>query len=476
MSRPKGRDTIGSMCRPDRHAPCYLAFALPLVMASACAVDVDEGGDHDHAHPVDLVDGHNAAHTLQGLARAGRWQPSAEVMAIGDLQAVAYNAAPSWNDGSNCSTGATEGALTLRDHLLGYFPQIASVGIYNCRAIAGTNSMSLHGVGRALDIMIPTVGGDADNDLGDPIAAWLILNAAAIGMQTIIWDHSIWRVTYDPRIHEYTGENPHVDHLHVEINVDAANERPPWFEAPFGPEACAALPAGESIIDNGDDCLRVYGPAQFWRDESAGYGGDLLWTNAFANDTPSNWAEWSLPFEAPGQYEVAVHVEPTFGVYQATRYQVAAGGVTHDVVVDQAAASGWTTLGTFAFTGAPGEGVKVFDNAAGAVPSDQHIVVDALRVRPPSAVPPPEEPPPEEPPQQAPEPEAPPADKGGDDAETPPVDDDDAGDGGAPSDDASSYHFQPSVSAQACSSASPVSAPMATLVVALVALARRRRR
>lgn len=179
-------------------APGLLA-ALAASAVTGCAVPLDEDGDHDHEHPVDVVDGQNAGRTLQGLARAGRWQPAADVLAAGDGQQVTYNSAPSWDGGANCSGGATDGALTLRDHLLGYFPQIASIGIYNCRVIAGTNSMSLHGVGRALDVMIPTVGGDADNDLGDPIAAWLIENAAAIGMQTIIWDHSIWRVTYDPR-------------------------------------------------------------------------------------------------------------------------------------------------------------------------------------------------------------------------------------------------------------------------------------
>ncbi|MCC7072842.1 MAG: hypothetical protein IT383_16055 [Deltaproteobacteria bacterium] len=451
----------------------FLVAAVAHLALVGCAVDADDPGDDDHEHPLDLVDGRNAAHTLQGLAHAGRWQPSPEILAIGALQAVAYNPAPSWDDGANCSAGATDGAVTLRDHLLGYFPQIASVGIFNCRVIAGTNSMSLHGVGRALDIMIPTAGGDADNDLGDPIAAWLILNAAAIGMQTIIWDHSIWRVTYDPRIHEYTGSNPHVDHLHVEINVDAGNEDPPWFDAPFGPEACAALPAGESIIDNGDDCLRVYGPGQYWRDESAGYGGDLLWTNAFENDTPSNWAEWSLPLEVPGEYELAAHIDPSFGVYQAARYVVAAGGQTHDVVVDQGAASGWVTLGTFRFTGAAGEGVKVFDNAAGPVPSDQHIVVDALRVRPPTATPPAEEPPVDEPEPDQPSPEDPseqPPEKGTDEDAQAPVDDDDAG-----GDAAGSYHFEPSVAAQACSSASPASAPTVALLLALIVLGRRRR-
>ncbi|MBI1946091.1 MAG: hypothetical protein HYS27_10365 [Deltaproteobacteria bacterium] len=461
-----------------------LVTVLALPAISGCTAELDEGGDHDHEHPVDMVAGRNAGHTQQGLARAGRWQPSADVLAAGDAQQVGYNPAPSWDDGANCSGGATDGALTLRDHLLGYFPQIASVGIYNCRVIAGTNSMSLHGVGRALDIMIPTVGGDADNDLGDPIAAWLIENAAAIGMQTIIWDHSIWRVTYDPRIHEYTGSNPHVDHLHVEINVAAGNENQPWFDAPFGPAACAALTGGESVIDNGDDCLRVYGPGQYWRDESVGYGGDLLWTNAFEAGAPSNWAEWSLPFEAPGTYEVAAYVEPSFGVHRQARYQVRAGGQDHVVTIDQGAASGWAVLGTYDFTGAAGEGVKVFDNTSGPVASEQHIVVDALRVRPPSAPPPPEEPPPEEPPPEEPPPEEPPPGEPPTEeppTEEPPTEEPPPGQGpvdeGPVDDDdpgtiTPQTRLEPSVNGAGCSAAPPG----ASFAVLLAAIARRRRK
>lgn len=463
-----------------RASPLLAALTALLPLGGACAPEAPEGDDHDHEPLVDVVAGQNAGNTVQGLARAGRWQPPADVLAIGDEQVVTFNNAPAWDDGTNCSGGATDGAVTLRDHLLGYFPQIASIGIYNCRVIAGTNSMSLHGVGRALDVMIPTVGGDADNDLGDPIAHWLMENAQAIGMQTIIWDHSIWRVTYDPRIHEYSGSNPHVDHLHVEINIAAGNEVPPWFDAPYGPQPCAPLPAGESILDNGDDCLRLYGPGQYWRDESAGYGGDLMWTNAFQNDTPSNWAEWSLPLEEPGRYEVAVHIDPTFGVHAATRYEIEAGGQTHVVTIDQGAASGWTVLGTFDFTGALGERVAVFDNTAGAVGDGQHIVVDALRLRPPppppmeeppSEEPPSEEPPSEEPPSEEPPAGEPPAGGPGPGSDPPddegPVDSEDPGTAGEP------LRLRPASADGGCAAAAPA---MPSLLVLLVGVARARRR
>lgn len=465
----------------ERRSTAALPYSLLLALVGAplvgCAEEDLGGDDHDHEHPLDAVPGQNAGRTLQGLAHSGRWQPPADVLALGDQQAVAFNNAPAWDNGANCSGGATDGALTLRDHLLGYFEQIASIGIYNCRVIAGTNSMSLHGVGRALDVMIPTVGGDADNDLGDPIAHWLMANAQAIGVQTIIWDHSIWRVSNDPRIHEYTGSNPHVDHLHVEINLSAAAENPPWYDAPFGPEVCAALPPGENILDNGDDCLRLYGPGQYWRDESAGYGGDLMWTNAFENDTPSNWAEWALPFEAPGRYELAVHIDATFGVHAATRYEVKAGSEVHTVTVNQGAASGWTTLGVFSFTGAAGERVAVFDNTAGPVADGQHIVVDALRVRPPPPEPPaggePPAEPPSEPPTEEPPTEEPPAEEPGAGEEPPvdpgPVDSDDAGLEEEP------IRLRPATVDGGCAATAPASPSLFAFVLVLLRWVPRRR-
>lgn len=370
--------------RPMRVALLSLSLVVSLVSLVACAPPEDD----DHVHPDDMVDGHNANHVMQGLSQPGRWQIPADVMAVGDEQNVEFNNAPPYDGGENCSGGATAGALTFRDHLIGFFPQVETVGIYNCRVIAGTNSMSLHGVGRALDVMMPPIDGAADNDLGDPIAHWLIENAEAIGIQTIIWDRTIWRVSNNPREHEYTGDNPHVDHLHVELNILAGNEGTSWFDAPFGPAGCDPLGVVTEegvVLDDGDQCFQLFGPAQFWRHEAVGEGGDLAWTNAFENETQSNWARWSLPLENAGTFEVQVFIEPTFGVFEHALYEVTASGETHQVFVDQGAADGWTTLGTFPFTGDGSESVVVMDNFAGPVGDEQHVVADALRVRVPAA-------------------------------------------------------------------------------------------
>lgn len=368
-----------------------LVVAFVLFVSSACG----ELHDDDHVHPDDVIDGHNAAQLMQGQAQSGRWTIPAEVMAIGDQQDVAFNNAPAYDGGANCTGGATQGALALRDQLIGFFPQIASVGIYNCRVIAGSNSMSLHGVGRALDIMMPTVGGDADNDLGDPIAHYLIENAELIGIQTIIWDHTIWRVSNSPRQHEYTGSNPHVDHLHVEINLESAALGTPFFDNPTGPVACEGLSpvtADGVVVDNGDSCFQLFGPAQFWRQEATGGQGGLAWTNAFENDTASNWARWSLPLEAPGTFEVQVFIDPSYAVFANTHYEITAAGTAHPVDIDQGNADGWTSLGTFVFNADGTENVIVVDNFAGAVGAEQHVVADALKVRLPPVVPDPVDP------------------------------------------------------------------------------------
>lgn len=349
-----------------------------------------EGADHEHETYDDFVVGLGGAQQEQGLAVPGRWQLPADLVPISQAQDVAYHGAPPYNGGANCAGGSTAGARTLRDHLLGYFPQISGIGIYNCRVIAGTNSMSLHGVGRALDIMIPMSNGSADNDAGDPIAHYLIEHAEEMGIQMIIWDQSIWRSNRNPRQYALASGNPHIDHLHVELNQEGAAQQTPWFDAPAGPAPCGTMPASGGVIDNGHACLSLYGPAQYWRAVSAsGHAGALAWTNAYANNRASNWAKWSLPLSAAGRYRVEVFIDDTYGLFERTRYEVRAGSATYPVILNQAAASGWALLGEFDFVASGAEHVTVYDNAPAPVGQNLHIAVDALRISPVSGGAPP---------------------------------------------------------------------------------------
>src|SRR6185369_9310993 len=95
---------------------------------------------------------------------------------------------------------------------------------------ANTSQMSVHGSGRALDIMIPTDHGDADNGVGDAIANWLITNSHTIGVQYLIWDHTQWSASRSTgRVRAYTGPIPHIDHIHAEITIEASHMETAWF-------------------------------------------------------------------------------------------------------------------------------------------------------------------------------------------------------------------------------------------------------
>ncbi|TPN84646.1 DUF4214 domain-containing protein [Aquimarina algicola] len=178
----------------------------------------------------------------------GRWNPPAHIRAIGDNQSISFT-----QDSGACSGGLLNGTNILRRALRDRFPQIFLAGGYCCRAIGGNGCLSgrptpagtpsQHSYGRAVDLHIRTVGGQADNGAGDPVAHWLIENASAIGIQFIIWDRSTWRADRPrgSKVRNYGGPNPHVDHLHIELSRAGSRGQTPWFtgggdtNSPVGP-------------------------------------------------------------------------------------------------------------------------------------------------------------------------------------------------------------------------------------------------
>lgn len=324
------------------------------------------------------------------LAVDGRWAIPSDTLALGDAQTVPYTGAGAWTGPDACSGGMEPGTQHLREYLLAYVPQTYEVGGYSCRPIVGdASAMSVHGTGRALDIMLPTTSeGLADNDLGDPIGRWLIAHAAELGIQMIIWDRTTWTAERDPGTKDrpYGGQHPHHDHLHVELSLAAAAEELPWYGADWlAPELpdCAALPATGGVIDDTSACFMMFGPTRSWRIETGtGETGGYRWTNAFEADEPANWARWSLDVAVAGTYDVEVFVPPGQGAYADTRYGVRHAGEDAEVTIDQGAASGWTRLGTFAFAAGRDQRVEIYDNAFAPVGDAARIAVDALRLTP----------------------------------------------------------------------------------------------
>ena len=166
------------------------------------------------------------------IAVAGQWNPPQSVRSAGAAEFIAYEGPPAWDGGAHCGGRLLDGTRELGDFLKQQFPgRVSSYGGYDCRPnTANASETSVHGTGRALDVFIPMAGGDADNTKGDEVANWLIVNAQAIGVQYIIWDHADWSGAHGgDKMGNYGGPIPHIDHIHVEINHAGAARTTPWF-------------------------------------------------------------------------------------------------------------------------------------------------------------------------------------------------------------------------------------------------------
>lgn len=123
--------------------------------------------------------------------------------------------------GSRCTGGFTAGAQSLSRVIKNKWSLIQTIGGYSCRAnTADPSQLSVHAVGRALDIMV-NANTTAGLKAGNEIRNFLISNAEALGTQRVIWDRHIWSANVDGW-RSYTGPNPHTDHIHAEINLEAS--------------------------------------------------------------------------------------------------------------------------------------------------------------------------------------------------------------------------------------------------------------
>lgn len=123
---------------------------------------------------------------------------------------------------TRCSTGPTPGAKALMAWFLGAYQARGgkNLGIYNCRTVRGsTATTSLHGEGRACDFGINPHGAA----WGDGLAEMLRVHSGELGIQCVIWNRKIWSGAYpEAGWRAYSGTNPHVDHIHLELSKAAA--------------------------------------------------------------------------------------------------------------------------------------------------------------------------------------------------------------------------------------------------------------
>lgn len=143
---------------------------------------------------------------------------------------------------------------------------------------------------------------------------------------------------------------------------------------------CGVIGPEGGTIDDGDACFESYGPVDYWRQEAAGQGGSLLWTNATDFDAPENYAIWRMFFAESGLYAVEVHIEQPYGETMQASYQVAHAGGETLVPVNQSSESGWVLLGELEFTAGANHFVRLDDDTGESLDLERSIVFDALRV------------------------------------------------------------------------------------------------
>jgi hypothetical protein len=144
-------------------------------------------------------------------------------------------------------------------------------GIYACRAIQGTDYLSLHAEGRAVDWVLDNRDARQRRIADGIVAAWLKRRhgqdhalARRMGLQEIIWNCRIWRsdrpsdglAEYPPCSSSTDRTVRHENHLHVGLNHDGAEQRTSyWTQGPWPQDLLAVDRGGRRpavrVLDGG---------------------------------------------------------------------------------------------------------------------------------------------------------------------------------------------------------------------------------
>lgn len=142
---------------------------------------------------------------------------------------------------------------------------------------------------------------------------------------------------------------------------------------------------GETVIDDTNACFVRHGG--YWWTSTTGHGGSHQYTYAVDEASPDCWAEWRFEVQDAGSYEVQVFIPDQDADSQAARYTVDTGTGESDVIIDQLAASDWTSLGTFEFAAGEDRSVSLFDNTGELLSSHIPVGFDAVKLVPTSVDP-----------------------------------------------------------------------------------------
>jgi len=144
---------------------------------------------------------------------------------------------------------------------------------------------------------------------------------------------------------------------------------------------CGTIGAAGGDVDDGDACMLLAGPPEYWRHVTEGEQGDSVWTAVTDYDTASNYARAELHFAEAGRYAVEAHLVGAYAQSKLASYAITHGGGTTDMPVDQSTASGWIALGEYEFAaGGHDQAIRLDDNTGEPADPEVRLGVDAFRL------------------------------------------------------------------------------------------------
>jgi hypothetical protein len=139
---------------------------------------------------------------------------------VGVDREVTVGPMPPWEACRDCSGGPAPGAVAMVAYWLESYEGIArSLGIYNCRPVRGSSSLSVHACGRAADLGVPVTaeGHEAAYEFLRRLSPHLM----RLGVPYFIFNRRQWSARRDPAGELYAGVHPHADHIHLELTAEA---------------------------------------------------------------------------------------------------------------------------------------------------------------------------------------------------------------------------------------------------------------
>lgn len=137
--------------------------------------------------------------------------------------------------GTKCTKSETAAIRSVQAYLLRTFPGSVNNGTFVCRKIAGSNTVSLHGVGRAADIKA------RNRTQRFAIMTCLVRNYKVLGIQRVIDEGASPRMIWNPTRGTWKANHAFKvpNNLHYEVNLRSArNGTVPTSRPGFNAAAC----------------------------------------------------------------------------------------------------------------------------------------------------------------------------------------------------------------------------------------------